>query len=532
MKKFAQLTFLIIFAAFIAFSCDSVTNPDIDQRSGSANLTMGSGQGTEGEHENSADIIDVDEDSFAENWGVVKETGESGNIEFTNGPDFPINGEGSAKFTLEADEDGVALIGAIFEGSIPLANLETLEYNTYQPDGSESPTVSLQFNVNYENDDNDEWQGRLVFEPYYEGTINTGEWQTWDALTQRGWWATGAPGNDLCQISTPCTLEEILDEFPDAEIRSEEEANGAGLIIFKAGSEWGAFEGYVDGFTIDFNDELLTYNFQSSESDDDENGDNGDQDENGDNGDNGDQDENGDNGDNGDNDDQDENGNDTENGENGEEDDNNPTVKEDCKNGGWAEYGFRNQGQCVRYVNTGQDSREEEEEENGDDENGDETDDNDEEQADDPSSIDECKNGGWEAFGFRNQGQCVRYVNTGKDSRGDSDSDDDTDNGNDDNGDDNDEENGDQGNNNDQNGNGNNGDNGSDNNGDNNNDNNGDDQNGDNGDENEDSGVTGDDEEQNDPETADDCRQGGWQEFGFKNQGQCIQFVNTGRDNR
>jgi hypothetical protein len=30
---------------------------------------------------------------------------------------------------------------------------------------------------------------------------------------------------------------------------------------------------------------------------------------------------------------------------------------------------------------------------------------------------DQCKNGGWEAAGFRNQGQCIRFVNTGKDSR-------------------------------------------------------------------------------------------------------------------
>lgn len=29
----------------------------------------------------------------------------------------------------------------------------------------------------------------------------------------------------------------------------------------------------------------------------------------------------------------------------------------------------------------------------------------------------DCKNGGWEAFGFKNQGQCVRFVETGKDSR-------------------------------------------------------------------------------------------------------------------
>lgn len=36
---------------------------------------------------------------------------------------------------------------------------------------------------------------------------------------------------------------------------------------------------------------------------------------------------------------------------------------------------------------------------------------------DDPTDKDECKNGGWEAFGFKNQGQCVRFVETGKDSR-------------------------------------------------------------------------------------------------------------------
>lgn len=32
-------------------------------------------------------------------------------------------------------------------------------------------------------------------------------------------------------------------------------------------------------------------------------------------------------------------------------------------------------------------------------------------------SAEQCKKGGWAAFGFKNQGQCIRYVNTGKDSR-------------------------------------------------------------------------------------------------------------------
>jgi len=32
-------------------------------------------------------------------------------------------------------------------------------------------------------------------------------------------------------------------------------------------------------------------------------------------------------------------------------------TKEDCKNGGWQNYGFRNQGLCIQFFNTGKDSR-------------------------------------------------------------------------------------------------------------------------------------------------------------------------------
>ena len=35
----------------------------------------------------------------------------------------------------------------------------------------------------------------------------------------------------------------------------------------------------------------------------------------------------------------------------------------------------------------------------------------------DPKTKDDCKKGGWEGYGFRNQGQCVRFIETGKDSR-------------------------------------------------------------------------------------------------------------------
>lgn len=32
-------------------------------------------------------------------------------------------------------------------------------------------------------------------------------------------------------------------------------------------------------------------------------------------------------------------------------------TKEDCQDGGWENYGFSNQGQCVRFIETGSDSR-------------------------------------------------------------------------------------------------------------------------------------------------------------------------------
>jgi hypothetical protein len=35
----------------------------------------------------------------------------------------------------------------------------------------------------------------------------------------------------------------------------------------------------------------------------------------------------------------------------------------------------------------------------------------------DPATSDDCKKGGWAAFGFTNQGQCVRFIETGIDSR-------------------------------------------------------------------------------------------------------------------
>ncbi|MEX0868310.1 MAG: hypothetical protein WD011_01425 [Nitriliruptoraceae bacterium] len=43
------------------------------------------------------------------------------------------------------------------------------------------------------------------------------------------------------------------------------------------------------------------------------------------------------------------------------------------------------------------------------------------EEPDTPDEKDVCKQSGWQSLDFRNQGQCIRFINTGKDSRDDAD---------------------------------------------------------------------------------------------------------------
>jgi FlaG/FlaF family flagellin (archaellin) len=71
--------------------------------------------------------------------------------------------------------------------------------------------------------------------------------------------------------------------------------------------------------------------------------------------------------------------------------------REDCKRFQWIDLGFRNQGQCVRFVNTDVDTRPWLHPRD--------------EEADageaEPDGRDACRHGGWQDLGYRNQGQCI-----------------------------------------------------------------------------------------------------------------------------
>ena len=227
-------------------------------------------------------------------WGYLEET-PTGAGQMMTGPETPPLGSGSA--SLVVDGTGGVIIGKAGYLGVRLDEITKLEYSTYRSSGGAALAIALQFNFDNDLTDGDMgWKGRLVYEPYYTHTVSTGVWQTWHPQDDAGagnWWFTGAPGNAVCPISDPCTWSEVLAHFPDGGVHAT-----LGAVLFKAGSGWaGGFEGNVDAFTIEVNDDGTTYDFEPLIGP--------------------------------------------------------PTSKQECKNGGWQQFNnpeFKNQGQCVSYV--------------------------------------------------------------------------------------------------------------------------------------------------------------------------------------
>lgn len=227
-------------------------------------------------------------------WAFVQEIA-NGSGSLVDGPTEPPMGTGSANLVVDSTGRELLLNNG-FAGT-RLADITELSYHTYQNGDSTVFAASLQLDVDYDaSDENTAWQGRLVYEPYQNGTVIPETWQEWDALAGT-WWASGAPGSTICPQSDPCTTEEVLAAFPDSAIRAE-----VGNVNFKAGGPWaGGFDGYVDAFTIGTVAGSTTFDFEGSEPAPEM-----------------------------------------------------PSNKDDCKKGGWEAYGvFKNQGDCVSYVASG-----------------------------------------------------------------------------------------------------------------------------------------------------------------------------------
>lgn len=249
-------------------------------------------------------IVVVTEDDIvrqAENTPPTNEwvlyTRAAGNGAFRTGPGAPPLGVGSFETVTPTGADKVTLFNYEHVGT-ELEDINQMSYSTYRTTGAvanQLPAINIQVDVNGSAPGG---FTTLVFEPVYntnQGAIQDGIWQTWDAYSggQAIWWSSnpipGAPNRD-----TFVTWNTILANNPDAVI-----LGGFGI---NQGSGNPALTASTDALNIGYNDFCVTYNFDPFRV---------------------------------------------------------ATTTAACKNGGWQTLRradgttFRNQGDCIQYVNTG-----------------------------------------------------------------------------------------------------------------------------------------------------------------------------------
>jgi hypothetical protein len=246
-----------------------------------------------------ADITEQPENTLpTDNWVLYKRAAGDGDTRV--GPATPPSGIGSYELVTPTGADKATLFNFDHVGT-SLADVNKIGYSTYRTAGSAQQVAALNIQV----DVNGAAPGgftTLVFEPVYntaQGTVVDGAWQTWDAYLGGSaiWWSSnaipGAPNRD-----TFVSWQSIVAANPDAVI-----VGGFGI---NQGSGNPALTTAADnlslGYGVGDDAVCVTYDFEPYRV---------------------------------------------------------ATSKDDCKDGGWqnvktaANGSFKNQGQCVQYVNTG-----------------------------------------------------------------------------------------------------------------------------------------------------------------------------------
>jgi hypothetical protein len=215
---------------------------------------------------------------------------------FDVGPGAPPLGVGSLHLTTATGAEKVQLFN-YDRVETPLADLQVINYSTYRTAGSLQQVAALNITIDY-NGAAPGGFATLVFEPVYntaQGPVVSGEWQDWIASGSGIWWST-QPINGQCAGATATcdkTWDEILANNPDALI---------GAIGVNQGSGNGGLTSAVDALTVGSEGNTVTYDFERYAV---------------------------------------------------------AQTKDDCKNGGWEGLtradgsSFKNQGDCIQYVNTG-----------------------------------------------------------------------------------------------------------------------------------------------------------------------------------
>jgi hypothetical protein len=227
-------------------------------------------------------------------WFITEQRAGS-TAEFAAGPGVPAFGSGSFQMTMQDGAGKVTLFTYNHVGTA-LAEISALGIATYRSSASTNPVAqypSLNIEVDFVGDGSS--FTTLVFEPVYNSAgLALDTWQVWDAYAGGAavWWSTkDIPG--VCAFNCFVSWSTIVANNPNAKI-----SGGFGTNV---GSGWDGFSSTAaDGLTING----TTYDLEPSP----------------------------------------------------------PVIgppvsKDECKNGGWQQFNtprvFKNQGDCIQFVNTG-----------------------------------------------------------------------------------------------------------------------------------------------------------------------------------
>jgi hypothetical protein len=257
-----------------------------------------------------AATVTVTENNVGDDWFVVEQLVD-GDYAFVEGPSTPPAGVGSLEMTApNLGTDKVTITTNNHDG-MAIADLDALTYWTYRDSSSTSPGYTVPsvniFITNGGPEGNVGW-APLIWEPIYSfgaAAIQDDTWQQWDTMADSetgfggGWWSTRDLGT-ICQFNCFVSWETVLEQNPNATIIVAGEGAGSTGVNLGRGPS-GSFYGAVDTFAVTFGGVETIYDFEPAVG--------------------------------------------------------GPETKDDCKNGGWVDYGFKNQGLCIQFVNTGIESR-------------------------------------------------------------------------------------------------------------------------------------------------------------------------------
>ncbi len=181
--------------------------------------------------------------------------------DFVYGPSTPPLPYGSAR--IQTDDVGKKALATQAYGGTRLDQITSINYGAYtNTPGNPAKAPSFQFDVDYDLNDNTNinYQGRLTYEPYLNGTVTQQMWMNQDA-TGGTFWATKTSvngSNGKCPQPSPCTRAQLLAFFPNVGVHT------GGQLLFKGEGSGGGvgFDGNVDAFTIGINSSNTTFDFE------------------------------------------------------------------------------------------------------------------------------------------------------------------------------------------------------------------------------------------------------------------------------